>query len=60
MESCHGHGMRFFIDVVMAFGKNEAYEWIDHDHFHIDVDGRNPSWSSDSDHPRSARAGAKI
>ncbi|MDQ6705198.1 MAG: alpha-amylase family glycosyl hydrolase, partial [Acidobacteriota bacterium] len=36
VESCHRHGLRFFTDVVMAFGKNEAYEWIDFDHFCID------------------------
>ena len=33
VESCHRHGIRFFIDVVMAFGKNEANQWIDFDDF---------------------------
>ncbi len=33
VQSCHQHGMRFFIDVVMAFAKNEAYQWIDFDDF---------------------------
>lgn len=33
VESCHRHGIRFFIDVVMAFAKNEANQWIDFDDF---------------------------
>ena len=33
VESCHRHGIRFFIDVVMAFAKNEANQWLDFDHF---------------------------
>jgi pullulanase len=39
VESCHRKGIRFFIDVVMAFGKEDAYNHIDHENFHID----NPS-----------------
>ena len=35
VQSCHRHGIRFFIDVVMAFGRNEAYQWIDFDNFYI-------------------------
>lgn len=35
VQSCHRHGIRFFIDVVMAFGRNEAYQWIDFDDFYI-------------------------
>ena len=35
VQSCHRHGIRFFIDVVMAFGRNEAYQWIDFDSFYI-------------------------
>ena len=35
VQSCHHHGIRFFIDVVMAFGRNEAYQWIDFDDFYI-------------------------
>src|SRR5207244_494168 len=31
----HRHKIRFFIDVVMAFGRNEAYQWIDFDDFYI-------------------------
>jgi pullulanase len=50
VEACHDHGMRFFIDVVMAFGKNEAYEWIDHDHFNIDIDGNNPDFADPDTH----------
>ena len=33
VESCHRHGVRFFIDVVMAFARNEANQWIDFDDF---------------------------
>jgi 1,4-alpha-glucan branching enzyme len=35
VQACHRHGIRFFIDVVMAFGRNEAYQWIDFDDFCI-------------------------
>src|SRR5260370_11689614 len=35
VQSCHRHGIRFFIDVVMAFDRNEAYQWIDFDDFYI-------------------------
>jgi pullulanase len=35
VQSCHHHGIRFFTDVVMAFGRNEAYQWIDFDDFYI-------------------------
>ncbi len=35
VESCHCHGVRFFVDVVMAFGRNEPYQWIDFDQFYI-------------------------
>ena len=41
VESCHQHGVRFFIDVVMGFGRNEAYQWADFDDFYI----ANPSQS---------------
>lgn len=35
VQSCHQHEIRFFIDVVMAFGRNEAYQWIDFNDFYI-------------------------
>jgi 1,4-alpha-glucan branching enzyme len=35
VESCHRHGIRFFVDAVMAFGRNEPYRWIDFDPFYI-------------------------
>jgi 1,4-alpha-glucan branching enzyme len=35
VQSCHRHGIRFFIDVVMAFARNEAYQWIDSDDFYL-------------------------
>ena len=35
VEACHTHGMRFFIDAVMAFGRYEAYQYIDFNDFYI-------------------------
>jgi pullulanase len=35
VEACHRHGIRFFIDVVMAFARNEANQWIDFDDFYL-------------------------
>jgi pullulanase len=43
VESCHRHGIRFFIDVVMAFARNEAYKWIDFDDFYIPEPFRHPA-----------------
>src|SRR6266498_1946311 len=43
VQSCHHHGIRFFIDVVMAFGRNEAYQWIDFDDFYIAEPSKHPS-----------------
>jgi len=43
VEACHRHGIRFFIDVVMAFGRNEAYQWIDFDDFYIADPSKNTS-----------------
>jgi pullulanase len=34
--ACHRHGIRFFVDMVMAFGRAEPYRNIDFDHFCID------------------------
>lgn len=49
-EACHRKGIRFFIDVVMAFGKEDAYNHIDHDNFHIDNPSQTPNdpdaWTS--------------
>lgn len=42
VEACHRHGIRFFIDVVMAFGRNEACQWIDFDDFYIADPSRDP------------------
>jgi pullulanase/glycogen debranching enzyme len=36
VQSCHTHGIRFFIDVVMAFAREEAYQHIDRRDFYID------------------------
>ena len=36
VQSCHRHGIRFFIDVVMAFSREEAYQHIDRPDFYID------------------------
>ena len=43
VQSCHQHGIRFFVDVVMAFARNEAYQWIDFDSFSIADPGVDPS-----------------
>jgi len=43
VQSCHRHGVRFFIDVVMAFGRNEAYQWIDFDDFYIADPSKSPA-----------------
>jgi len=43
VQSCHNHGIRFFIDVVMAFGRNEAYQWIDFDDFYIADPSQTPN-----------------
>lgn len=43
VQSCHNHGIRFFIDAVMAFGRNEAYQWIDFDDFYIADPSKSPS-----------------
>ena len=34
--SCHQHGIRFFVDMVMAFGRVEPYQNIDFDDFCIE------------------------
>jgi len=36
VKSCHAHGIRFFIDAVMAFGREEAYQHIDFPDFCIE------------------------
>ncbi len=43
VQSCHNHRIRFFIDVVMAFGRNEAYQWIDFDDFYLADPSKSPS-----------------
>ena len=43
VQACHRQGMRFFIDVVMAFGHNEAHQWIDFDDFCIADPSQDPS-----------------
>lgn len=36
VRACHGRGIRFFVDAVMAFGRHEAYQNIDFHDFYID------------------------
>jgi len=43
VQSCHRRGIRFFIDTVMAFARNEAYQWIDFDDFCIADPGSDPA-----------------
>ena len=38
VNACHEHGIRFFADVVMAFGTRAALENINFHEFHIDPD----------------------
>jgi 1,4-alpha-glucan branching enzyme len=35
VTACHRHGIRFFVDVVMAFARQGPYETLDFDSFHI-------------------------
>jgi len=35
VKACHEHGIRVFVDMVMAFGRGEAYEQIDFANFFI-------------------------
>jgi pullulanase len=41
--ACHRHGVRFFIDVVMAFARHYAYESIDSPEFFILDTGADPN-----------------
>ncbi len=34
--ACHQNGIRFFVDMVMAFGKEEPYQTVDFDNFCIE------------------------
>ena len=43
VQACHRHGIRFFIDAVMAFGRNEAYQWIEFDGFYIADPDKKPA-----------------
>ena len=43
VQACHRRGIRFFIDTVMAFARNEAYQWIDFDDFCIADPGSDPT-----------------
>src|SRR5205085_9331123 len=42
VSACHDAGIRFVIDVVMAFGTRAALENVNFDEFHIDPD-RSPT-----------------
>jgi pullulanase len=42
VEACHNRGIRLFIDVVMAFGREEAYEHVDFQSFFIADPGDDP------------------
>ena len=56
VESCHKHGIRFLIDVVMAFSRNGPYEWVDYEPFHIADPSKDPS---DPDALTSRRGGGE-
>jgi pullulanase len=53
VRSCHQHGVRFFIDVVMAFARNEAYQTINFDEFYI----ANPASEPDDPDAHQSRPG---
>ena len=54
VQACHRHGIRFFIDVVMAFAREEAYQHIDRPGFYIDDPGHH---QDDPDAKTSGRDG---
>jgi glycosidase len=57
VQACHRSGIRFFIDAVMAFGKEDGYNHIDSQNFHID----DPSQASgDPDALTSGRANGSV
>lgn len=39
---CHAHGMRFFVDVVMAFATHYAYENVNYLDFHVQTNAGDP------------------
>src|SRR5207244_12393268 len=41
VDALHEKGIRFFIDVVMAFGHEDSYNRADEAHFHIDDPSKN-------------------
>jgi pullulanase len=48
VELCHKNGVRFFIDVVMAFGREDSYNHIDSQNFHIDDPSKAPPGDPDA------------
>ena len=56
ISACHGLGIRFIIDVVMAFGTRAALENVNFDDFHIDPE--HAERSDTSNRPGKARATA--
>ena len=53
VRACHRHGIRFFVDVVMAFARHEAYQNINFDDFFI----ADPPADPDDPDARSSRGG---
>jgi pullulanase len=47
VAACHQQNIRFFIDVVMAFAKEDPYNHADAQNFHVDI----PSGAACSDDP---------
>jgi pullulanase len=43
VHACHTHGIRFFDDVVMAFGRDEPYRSIDNPDFYIEDPKADPN-----------------
>jgi pullulanase len=59
VQVCHFGGVRFFIDAVMAFGKEDGYNHIDSQNFHID-DPTNDPVANDPDAFTSTRGDGSV
>jgi pullulanase len=57
VATCHEHGIRFFIDSVMAFATHAPMENVNFPEFHIAVDSNNPG--SDPEAFQSSGQGAR-
>src|SRR5262249_10457714 len=42
ITACHRHGIRFFCDMVMAFGQHDSYQNVNHLDFHVQPNTGDP------------------